>query len=161
LFERSGGTGATDQRQTSERLGRGFAEVEAGRQAAGDARGRGTGAECDCQAHSEHHRWFRGSEPIHQHRAEGYGRFSTPRNRRGGEWGYGGRNIAFGVREHAMGAAVNGMAAHGGLLPFSATFLVFSDYMKPSIRLGALSKLKAFYVFTHDSIGVGEDGPTH
>jgi transketolase len=60
-----------------------------------------------------------------------------------------------------MGAAVNGMAAHGGVLPFSATFLVFSDYMKPSIRLGALSKLKAFYVFTHDSVGVGEDGPTH
>ncbi|MBV9504108.1 MAG: transketolase [Acidobacteriia bacterium] len=79
----------------------------------------------------------------------------------GGEWDYGGRNIAFGVREHAMGAAVNGMAAHGGILPFSATFLVFSDYMKPSIRLGALSQLKVFYVFTHDSIGVGEDGPTH
>jgi transketolase len=79
----------------------------------------------------------------------------------GGTWSYAGRNIAFGVREHAMGAAVNGMAAHGGVLPFSATFLVFSDYMKPSIRLGALSKLKAFYVFTHDSIGVGEDGPTH
>jgi transketolase len=79
----------------------------------------------------------------------------------GGEWDYGGRNVAFGVREHAMGAAVNGMAAHGGVLPFSATFLVFSDYMKPAIRLGALSKLKAFYVFTHDSIGVGEDGPTH
>ena len=79
----------------------------------------------------------------------------------GGVWGYAGRNIAFGVREHAMGAAVNGMAAHGGLLPFSATFLVFSDYMKPSVRLGALSKLKAFYVFTHDSVGVGEDGPTH
>lgn len=79
----------------------------------------------------------------------------------GGDWDYAGRNIAFGVREHAMGAAVNGMAAHGGVLPFSATFLVFSDYMKPSIRLGALSKLKAFYVFTHDSIGVGEDGPTH
>ncbi len=79
----------------------------------------------------------------------------------GGVWGYAGRNIAFGVREHAMGAAVNGMAAHGGLLPFSATFLVFSDYMKPSIRLGALSRLKVFYVFTHDSIGVGEDGPTH
>jgi transketolase len=69
--------------------------------------------------------------------------------------------MAFGVREHAMGAAVNGLAAHGGLFPFSATFLVFSDYMKPSIRLGALSKLKVFYVFTHDSIGVGEDGPTH
>ena len=79
----------------------------------------------------------------------------------GGEWGYAGRNIAFGVREHAMGAAVNGMAAHGGVLPFSATFFVFSDYMKPAIRLGALSQLKAIYVFTHDSIGVGEDGPTH
>ena len=79
----------------------------------------------------------------------------------GGEWGYAGRNMAFGVREHAMGAAVNGMAAHGGVLPFSATFMVFSDYMKPSIRLGALSQLRAIYVFTHDSIGVGEDGPTH
>ncbi len=79
----------------------------------------------------------------------------------GGEWGYGGRNVAFGVREHAMGAAVNGMAAHGGVLPFSATFLVFSDYMKPSVRLAALSQLKVFFVFTHDSIGVGEDGPTH
>ena len=79
----------------------------------------------------------------------------------GGEWDYGGRNVAFGVREHAMGAAVNGMAAHGGVLPFSATFLVFSDYMKPSVRLGALSRLQVFYVFTHDSIGVGEDGPTH
>ena len=79
----------------------------------------------------------------------------------GGAWDYAGRNVAFGVREHAMGAAVNGMAAHGGILPFSATFLVFSDYMKPAVRLGALSHLKAFYVFTHDSIGVGEDGPTH
>jgi transketolase len=79
----------------------------------------------------------------------------------GGEWNYGGRNVAFGVREHAMGAAVNGMAAHGGVLPFSATFLVFSDYMKPAVRLGALSKLQVFYVFTHDSIAVGEDGPTH
>lgn len=79
----------------------------------------------------------------------------------GGEWGYGGRNVAFGVRELAMGAAVNGMAAHGGVLPFSATFMVFSDYMKPAIRLGALSQLRVVYVFTHDSIGVGEDGPTH
>ena len=79
----------------------------------------------------------------------------------GGIWGYAGRNIAFGVREHAMGAAVNGMAAHGAVLPFSATFMVFSDYMRPAIRLGALSQLKAFYVFTHDSVGVGEDGPTH
>jgi transketolase len=79
----------------------------------------------------------------------------------GGEWGYAGRNLEFGVREHAMGAAVNGLAAHGGVLPFSATFMVFSDYMKPSIRLGALSQLHAVYVFTHDSIAVGEDGPTH
>src|SRR5579863_7074954 len=79
----------------------------------------------------------------------------------GGEWSYAGRNIAFGVREHGMGAAVNGMAAHGGLLPFSATFFTFSDYMKPAIRLGALSRLKVVYVFTHDSIGLGEDGPTH
>src|SRR5208282_5469194 len=79
----------------------------------------------------------------------------------GGEWSYAGRNVAFGVREHAMGAAVNGMAAHGGVIPFSATFFVFSDYMKPSMRLGAIMGLKAIYVFTHDSIGVGEDGPTH
>jgi transketolase len=79
----------------------------------------------------------------------------------GGPWDYAGRNVAFGVREHAMGAAVNGMAAHGGVLPFSATFLVFSDYMKPAIRLGAMSQLRAFYVFTHDSVAVGEDGPTH
>jgi transketolase len=79
----------------------------------------------------------------------------------GGVWSYAGRNIAFGVREHAMGAAVNGMAAHGGVIPFSATFFCFSDYMKPAIRLGALSHLKAIYVFTHDSIGLGEDGPTH
>ena len=79
----------------------------------------------------------------------------------GGVWSYAGRNIAFGVREHAMGAAVNGMAAHGGVIPFSATFFCFSDYMKPAIRLGALSRLKAIYVFTHDSIGLGEDGPTH
>jgi transketolase len=79
----------------------------------------------------------------------------------GGGWNYAGHNVAFGVREHAMGAAVNGMAAHGGILPYSATFLVFSDYMKPAIRLGAISALRAVYVFTHDSIAVGEDGPTH
>ena len=79
----------------------------------------------------------------------------------GGGWSYAGRNIHFGVREHGMGAAVNGMAAHGGVLPFSATFLPFSDYMRPSVRLAALSKLKAIFVFTHDSIAVGEDGPTH
>ncbi|HYA16107.1 MAG TPA: transketolase, partial [Bryobacteraceae bacterium] len=79
----------------------------------------------------------------------------------GGLWGYAGRNMAFGVREHAMGAAINGMAAHGGVIPFGASFLVFSDYVKPSIRLAALSKLHTIWVFTHDSIAVGEDGPTH
>lgn len=74
---------------------------------------------------------------------------------------YTGRNIWFGVREHAMGAALNGMALHGGVRPFGATFLVFSDYLRPSIRLAALTKLPVLYVFTHDSISVGEDGPTH
>ncbi|MBI4442868.1 MAG: transketolase [Acidobacteria bacterium] len=72
-----------------------------------------------------------------------------------------GRNFHFGVREHAMGAVLNGMALHGGIRPFGATFLVFSDYMRPAIRLAALSHLPVFYVFTHDSIAVGEDGPTH
>ncbi|MHA2423249.1 MAG: transketolase [Candidatus Thorarchaeota archaeon] len=72
-----------------------------------------------------------------------------------------GRNIYFGVREHAMGAIVNGLAAHGGVIPFSATFFMFSDYMRPSIRLSALSGHPSIWVFTHDSIGVGEDGPTH
>ncbi|MBU6391216.1 MAG: transketolase [Planctomycetes bacterium] len=78
-----------------------------------------------------------------------------------GEWGYGGVNIAFGVREHAMGSIVNGIALHGGLLPFGSTFLVFSDYMRPAIRLAALMKIHVIYVFTHDSVGLGEDGPTH
>jgi transketolase len=72
-----------------------------------------------------------------------------------------GRNLHFGVREHAMGAVVNGLAYHGGYVPFGATFLAFSDYMRPPIRLAALSHLHAIHVFTHDSIGLGEDGPTH
>jgi transketolase len=79
----------------------------------------------------------------------------------GGGWSYAGRNLHFGVREHAMGAILNGMAAHGGLIPYGATFLIFSDYMKPTIRLAALMNLHVIYVFTHDSIGLGEDGPTH
>jgi transketolase len=74
---------------------------------------------------------------------------------------YGGRNIHFGVREHAMGAAVNGMRLYGGVIPFGATFLVFMDYMKPAIRIAAVSHLPSIFVFTHDSIGLGEDGPTH
>jgi len=72
-----------------------------------------------------------------------------------------GRNFHWGVREHAMGAALNGMAAHGGVRPFGATFFIFSDYMRPSVRLAALSELPVVYVWTHDSIGLGEDGPTH
>lgn len=72
-----------------------------------------------------------------------------------------GRNLHFGVREHAMGAAVNGMAVYGGVIPYAGTFLVFSDYMRPAIRLAALSHYPSIWVFTHDSIGLGEDGPTH
>lgn len=74
---------------------------------------------------------------------------------------YAGRIIHFGVREHAMGATLTGMALNGGLIPFAGTFLTFSDYMKPAIRLAALSEVQAIYVFTHDSVGLGEDGPTH
>jgi len=74
---------------------------------------------------------------------------------------YEGRNMHFGIREHAMGAILNGMALHGGLIPFGATFFVFSDYMRPPMRLAAMSGLPVIYVFTHDSIGLGQDGPTH
>jgi transketolase len=79
----------------------------------------------------------------------------------GGGWSYGGRNLHFGVREHGMTASLNGMAAHGGIIAFGSTFLMFSDYMRPAIRLAALMELGVIYVFTHDSIGLGEDGPTH
>ncbi len=74
---------------------------------------------------------------------------------------YGGRNIHYGVREHAMGGINNGIALHGGLLPFGATFLNFLDYMKGSVRLAAINKVRCYYVFTHDSVFLGEDGPTH
>ncbi|GFO54986.1 transketolase [Geomonas sp. Red276] len=79
----------------------------------------------------------------------------------GGAWGPAGANLHFGVREHAMGSAANGMAAHGGVIPFGATFLTFSDYLRPTLRLAALARLKVVQLFTHDSIGLGEDGPTH
>jgi transketolase len=72
-----------------------------------------------------------------------------------------GRNMHFGVREHSMGAILNGMALHKGIIPYGATFLIFSDYMRPPMRLAAMNKLPVIYVFTHDSIGLGEDGPTH
>jgi transketolase len=79
----------------------------------------------------------------------------------GGGWTYAGRNLHFGVREHGMGAILNGLAAHGGMIPFGATFFVFSDYMRPPMRLAALMGLHVIYVFTHDSIALGEDGSTH
>jgi transketolase len=79
----------------------------------------------------------------------------------GGPIGYAGRNIHFGIREHAMAGIATGMALHGGLLPYAATFFTFSDYMRPSIRLAALSKAHVIYVWTHDSIALGQDGPTH
>ena len=79
----------------------------------------------------------------------------------GGGWSYAGRNLQFGVREHAMGTILNGLATHGGTIPFGATFLTFSDYMRPPIRLAALMGIQVVYVFTHDSLALGEDGPTH
>ncbi|HXC65869.1 MAG TPA: transketolase [Nitrospiraceae bacterium] len=84
-----------------------------------------------------------------------------PQGSTGGGWSYAGRNLHFGVREHAMGSIANGLAVHGGIIPFTATFLIFSDYMRPAIRLAALMKLRAIFVFTHDSIALGEDGSTH
>lgn len=84
---------------------------------------------------------------------KGYGDFSKDN--------YGGRNFHFGIREHGMASMQNGMAMYGGIIPYGGTFLVFSDYMRPTIRIAALSGVKPVYVFTHDSIGLGEDGPTH
>jgi transketolase len=91
--------------------------------------------------------------PSNQTLIKGEGDFQAER--------YGERNFHFGVREHSMAGILNGMALHGGLIPYGGTFLIFSDYMRPSIRLAALMNLKVIYVFTHDSIGLGEDGPTH
>ncbi len=81
-----------------------------------------------------------------------------------GDLGYGkvcGRNVHYGVREHAMGAITNGMTLHGGVIPYAATFLIFSDYMRPALRLASLMNVHSIFIFTHDSIGLGEDGPTH
>lgn len=74
---------------------------------------------------------------------------------------YAGHNVHFGVREHAMGAIANGMSLHGGIIPYTATYLTFSDYMRPPIRLAAMEQIRVIYIFSHDSIGLGEDGPTH
>jgi transketolase len=82
----------------------------------------------------------------------------------GGEYGpgdYSGRNLHFGIREHAMGAVASGMALHGGVIPYTGTFLVFYDYMRPPVRLAAMMGIRVIYIFSHDSVGVGEDGPTH
>ena len=106
--------------------------------------------------------------PSTQTELKGAGDFQSPhaaecdrQGAAGGGWSYAGRNLHFGVREHGMGAIINGLAAHGGIIPFGATFLVFSDYLRPSIRLAALMGLQVIYVFTHDSVAVGEDGATH
>ncbi len=96
------------------------------------------------------------------------GDFENPRDEAGnlqgsagGGWSYAGRNLHFGVREHAMGAIANGLAVHGGIIPFTATFFTFSDYMRPAIRLAALMEQGVIFVFTHDSLALGEDGATH
>jgi len=78
-----------------------------------------------------------------------------------GGWNYGGRNLHFGVREHAMGSICNGLAYHGGFIPFGSTFMVFYDYMRPAVRISAISGLHTLWIYTHDSIWLGEDGPTH
>jgi transketolase len=107
-------------------------------------------------------------DPSTKTALKGLGDFSPPPSKNedeqgsdDGRWSYAGRNLHFGVREHAMGAIVNGLAAHGGFIPYGATFLIFSDYMRPPIRLAALMGLHVVHVFTHDSIALGEDGPTH
>ncbi len=107
-------------------------------------------------------------DPSTKTALKGFGDFNPPTKKgedtqgsEGGGWSYAGRNLHFGVREHAMGAIANGLAAHGGIIPYGSTFLVFSDYMRPAIRLAALSRLHVIHVFTHDSLAVGEDGPTH
>jgi len=101
-------------------------------------------------------------------RLKDMGDFQPPRTKPGniqgavgGVWDYSGRNLHFGVREHAMGSIAVGLALHGGILPFTGTFFIFSDYMRPPMRLAALSGKRIVFVFSHDSIGVGEDGPTH
>jgi transketolase len=91
--------------------------------------------------------------PSNNTRVQGRGSFQAET--------YPGRNMHFGVREHSMGAIANGMAAHGGLIPYTGTFLIFSDYMRPALRLAAMSGLHSIFIYTHDSIGLGEDGPTH
>ncbi len=107
-------------------------------------------------------------DPSTKTALKGLGDFNPPANvnddTQGSDsagWSHAGRNLHFGVREHAMGAIANGLAAHGGFIAFGATFLVFSDYMRPPIRLAALMGLHVVHVFTHDSIALGEDGPTH
>jgi len=107
-------------------------------------------------------------DPSTKTALKGFGDFNPPlqagedaEGSDGGGWSHAGRNLHFGVREHAMGAIANGIAAHFGCIPYTATFLIFSDYMRPPMRLAALSRLHVIHVFTHDSVALGEDGPTH
>ena len=107
-------------------------------------------------------------DPSTHTELKGQGDFNPPMNpgqdaegSDAGGWSYAGRNVHFGVREHAMGAIANGLSAHGGFIGYGSTFLIFSDYMRPPIRLAALMGLHVVHVFTHDSVALGEDGPTH
>ncbi len=125
----------------------------------GKAQGRhpqdvGEGAGCHQWRTAEHRRRLRRPDAVEQHQDQGPESRSAPAS-------YNGRYIHYGIREHGMAAAMNGMALHGGIIPYGGTFLVFSDYCRPSIRLAALMGIRVVFVMTHDSIGVGEDGPTH
>jgi transketolase len=107
-------------------------------------------------------------DPSTHTQLKGAGDFESPdrasgdrQGSSGGGWNYAGRNLHFGIREHGMGAILNGMAVHGGMIPYGATFLIFSDYMRPPMRLAAMMKQRVIYAFTHDSIALGEDGTTH
>jgi transketolase len=146
-----GGVRAHPEGRAQGRVGEGDSELCEG-QAGGYAQRGRRGDECNCR---------RGAGAVW--RGRGPDLFDEDDLQAGGELprGPGGRNVYFGVREFGMCAAVNGMAAHGGLIPFGSTFFVFSDYAKPAIRLAALMKVHSLFVFTHDSIALGEDGPTH
>src|SRR5215469_16405719 len=129
------------------------AAVHAGERSSRNARFWRRDDECDRCVAAGAHRWLCRPRPVDENVPQ------WPRGLRANN--YAGRNIHNGVREHAMAAVNNGIAYHGGLLPFSATFFNFVDYLKPALRLTALAHLHHIYVFTHDSVFLGEDGPTH
>jgi len=124
--------------------------------------------ECNSHQTAHLHRWFGRPGSIHpycfnrQRRLESSQEpINDPQGSIGGGWQYSGQNLHFGIREHGMGAIYERNGCSWRTIPFGSTFLIFSDYMRPSIRLAALMGLHVIYVFTHDSLAVGEDGPTH